>query len=431
MAPRLISRSIDLRRVVITGMGTVNPIGNDVASTWSGLRKGVSGIRAIERFPADDLPVRFAGQIEGFDASNVFEKKEVRRLDPFLQYAMASAVEAMEDADYSVPAAEADRVGVNVGSGIAGLQAMLDNCGALLDKGWKRVSPFYVPSAIANMASGLISMRYGAMGPNTCVVTACATGTHSVGDGFRMIQRGEADVMISGGSEAPVNRIGIAGFAALRALSTRNEDPQRASRPFDRDRDGFVVAEGAGVLVLESLEHALARGARIHAEVVGYGMSGDAHHMTAPAEDGRGAQLAMRKAVQDADMELTEVDYINAHGTSTAYNDKFESMSIAKLFGGHSRELMVSSTKSMTGHMLGGAGGVESIVCALAVRDGVAPPTINYTHPDPDCALDYVPNEARTVPIRVALSNSFGFGGTNATLVFARYDAEAEAKGEK
>jgi 3-oxoacyl-[acyl-carrier-protein] synthase II len=424
MAPRLVSRSIELRRVVVTGLGTVNPLGNDVATSWNAALKGVSGIRPIERFEVGDLPVKFAGQVVGFDPASVLDKKEVRRLDAFLHYAMAAAVEAVADANLAVDPARSDRVGVLVGSGIAGLQSLYDNCVALAERGPSKISPFFIPGTIANMASGLISIRFGARGPNSCVVTACTTGTHAIGDAYRIIQRGEADAMIAGGTEAPVNRTGMVSFANMKALSRRNDDPQRASRPFDKDRDGFVVAEGAGVVVLESLEHALARGARIHAEVIGYGMSGDAFHMTAPPDDGIGAQLAMRKAVQDAGLQPTQIDYINAHGTSTEYNDKVETYAIKQVFGEHARKLCVSSTKSMTGHMLGGAGGVEALFTVLALREGRIPPTINLVEPDPECDLDYVPNALREQPIRVAISNSFGFGGTNGCLALARYEEE-------
>ena len=422
--PRLRSRTIELNRVVITGMGTVNPLGNDVSTSWNALLKGVSGVALLEGFETEDLPVKFGAQIKGFDPETVIEKKEARRFDKFLQYAMAAAVEAMNDASWAVPPDKADRTGVLIGTGIAGLQTMYDNCEALALKGPRRISAFFVPYAIANMASGVVSMRYGARGPNTCVVTACTTGTHSIGDAFRIIQRGDADVMIAGGVEAPVNRLGVAGFAAMRALSTRNDDPQRASRPFDKNRDGFVISEAAGVVVLESLEHALARGARIHAEVIGYGMSGDANHMTAPPEDGVGAQLSMRKAVRDAGVAPEDVGYINAHGTSTELNDKIETFAIKQVFGAHAKKLAVSSTKSMTGHALGGAGGIEAIFTALAVEHGKLPPTINLTDPDPECDLDYVPNTMRESPVRVALSNSFGFGGTNGTLAIARYDRD-------
>jgi 3-oxoacyl-[acyl-carrier-protein] synthase II len=421
---RLTSRTIELRRVVITGMGTLNPLGNDVATSWGALLKGVSGIGPLEGFQTDDLAVRFGGQIKGFDPESVLDKKEARRFDPFLQFAMAAAVEAVSDSGWTVPAERSERTGVLIGSGIAGLTTMLENCEALVNRGPRRVSPFFVPYTIANMASGIVSIRYGARGPNSCVVTACSTGTHAIGDAFRLIQRGDADVMIAGGVEAPVNRLGLAGFASMRALSTRNDDPQRASRPFDRGRDGFVIAEAAGVVVLESLEHALARGARIRAEIVGYGMSGDANHMTSPHEHGLGAQLSMRAALRDADLRPEDVDYVNAHGTSTELNDKIETYAIKQVFGAHAGKLAVSSTKSMTGHALGGAGGLEAIFCALTVAQGKIPPTINYTDPDPDCDLDYVPNVMREAAVRVAISNSFGFGGTNGTLAIARFEPE-------
>ncbi|HTO08206.1 MAG TPA: beta-ketoacyl-ACP synthase II [Myxococcota bacterium] len=415
---------MELHRVVITGMGTVNPLGNDVPTSWNAALKGVSGVALLEGFDTSDLPVKFGAQIKGFDPETLIEKKEARRYDKFLQYATAAAVEAMNDAAWVVPPERSERTGVLIGTGIAGLQTMYDNCEALANRGPRRISAFFVPYAIANMASGVVSMRYGARGPNSCVVTACTTGTHAIGDAFRIVQRGDADVMIAGGVEAPVNRLGVAGFAAMRALSTRNDDPQRASRPFDRNRDGFVISEAAGVVILESLEHALARGARIHAEVVGYGMSGDANHMTAPPEDGIGAQLSMRAALRDAGIAPEEVGYINAHGTSTELNDKIETLAIKRVFGEHARRLAVSSTKSMTGHALGGAGGIEGIFTALAVKQGKLPPTINLTDPDPECDLDYVPNVMREVPVRVALSNSFGFGGTNGTLAIARYDRD-------
>ncbi len=422
--PRLRSRTIELNRVVITGMGTVNPLGNDVPTSWNALLKGVSGVAPLVGFETEDLPVKFGAQIKGFDPETVLDKKDARRYDLVLQYAMAAAVEAMTDSGWVVPPERAERTGVLIGSGIAGLQTMLDNCEALVTRGPRRISPFFVPYAIANMSSGIVSIRYGARGPNSCVVTACTTGTHAIGDAFRILQRGDADVMIAGGVEAPVNRLGVAGFSAMRALSTRNEDPARASRPFDRGRDGFVIAEAGGVVVLETLEHALARGARVHAEVVGYGMSGDANHMTAPPDDGIGAQLSMRAALRDAGLAPEDVGYINAHGTSTELNDKTESLAIRKVFGGHADKLAVSSTKSMTGHALGGAGGIEAIFTALALAQGKLPPTINLTDPDPECDLDYVPNTMREVPVRAALSNSFGFGGTNGTLAIARYERE-------
>ncbi len=422
--PRLHSRTVALNRVVITGMGTVNPLGNDVTTSWNAVLKGVSGIAPLVGFETGDLAVRFGGQVKGFDPETVLDKKEARRYDLVLQFAMAAAVEAVADSGWQVPPERSDRTGVLIGSGIAGLQTMYDNCEALANRGPRKVSPFFVPYAIANMSSGIVSMRFGARGPNSCVVTACTTGTHAIGDAFRILQRGDADVMIAGGVEASVNRLGVAGFASMRALSQRNDDPPRASRPFDRGRDGFVIAEGGGVMVLETLEHALARGARIHAEVVGYGMSGDANHMTAPPEDGIGAQLSMRNAIRDAGVSAADVGYINAHGTSTELNDKTESFAIKQVFGAHAHKLAVSSTKSMTGHALGAAGGIEAIFTALAVAQGKLPPTINLTEPDPDCDLDYVPNTMREAPVRVALSNSFGFGGTNATLAVARWERE-------
>ncbi len=420
--PRLHSRSLELKRVVITGMGLVCPVGNDVASAWESLRKGVTGIGPITRIKVDDLPVRFGGELKGFDPASVLDRKDVRRLDPFLHYTIAAAQQAMDQSGLRVEGEGAERTGVLVGSGIGGLHAIEENHSALVARGPGRVSPFFIPGMITNMAAGVVSMRFGARGPNSCVVTACATGTHSIGEAFRLIQRGDADAMLAGGAEAPIERLGISGFAAMRAMSTRNDEPQRASRPFDRGRDGFVIAEGAGIVVLESLEHALARGAAVQAEVVGYGMSGDAYHMTAPPEDGIGAQLCMRRALADAGLPPESVDYINAHGTSTPHNDRIESLAIRRVFGAHADRLAVSSTKSMTGHALGAAGGIEAIISALVVRDGEIPPTINLDDPDPDCDLDYVPGQARRADVRVVLSNSFGFGGTNATLAIARWD---------
>lgn len=428
MGACLETRTIGLRRVVITGIGCVSPVGNDVASSWSALLKGVSGISRIERFAVDDEPVQIAGQLKGFDPSTLLERKEIRRLDPFVHYAVGAAQEAVDDAGLDITKESAERVGVLVGSGIGGLTSIEANCRVLIERGSSRVSPFFVPQLTANMASGYLSMRFAARGPNSCVVTACATGTHAIGEACRLLARGDADVMLAGGSEAPITRLGLAGFAAMRALSTRNDAPERASRPFDAGRDGFVMAEGSGVVVLETLEHALERAARIHAEVVGYGMSGDAHHITAPPESGLGAQLAMRRALEDARLQPESVDYINAHGTGTPLNDSAETCAIRRVFGEHANRLMVSSTKSMTGHALGAAGGLEAIFTALCVRDGQVPPTTNLEEPDPECDLDYVPHEAREVDVKVALSNSFGFGGTNAVLAIARYDAEREAQ---
>jgi 3-oxoacyl-[acyl-carrier-protein] synthase II len=411
--------------VAITGLGTVTPLGNDVSTTWSALLKGLSGVDRIRAFSTDDYPVKIAAEVKDFDPLTVLEKKEARRLCRFLHFAVAAAHEAVEDARLDTSHGLGDRAGVLVGSGIGGLDALEDNHSILLERGPRRVSPFLVPQMISNMASGVISMRLGARGPNLSIVTACATGTHSIGEGFRLIQRGEADLVIAGGSEAPVRPIALAGFASMRALSTRNDEPRRASRPFDRGRDGFVVAEGAGVVVLESFDHALARGAPFQAEVVGYGRSADAYHMTAPSEDGGGAKAAMRAAMEDASLAPSDVDYINAHGTSTPFNDRIETKAIRSVFGDDADRLLVSSTKSMTGHALGAAGGLEAVFTALALREGRVPPTINYEDPDPDCDLDYVPNESRRAPLRAALCNSFGFGGTNAVLALARV-ADAE-----
>lgn len=426
MAPRLTTGTVELRRVVITGLGSVNPLGNDVPSSWNAALKGASGIAPIEGFPVHDLKSRIAGQVKGLDLLAFLDGKEARRFDPFLQFAVAAAQEALDDARFAVDPEESDRVGVLVGTGIAGLQTMLDNSQALTSRGPRKVSPFFVPMTIGNMASGVLSIRFGARGPNSCVVTACASGTHAIGDAYRLVQRGEADVMIAGGAEAAVNRLGIAGFQAMRALSTRNDDPEQASRPFDRERDGFVIAEGAGIVVLESLEHAIARAAPVHAELVGYGTSSDAFHLTAPHESGLGAQRAMAGALTDAGLEPTAVDYINAHGTGTQLNDPVETAAIRAVFADHADELAVSSTKSMTGHALGGSGGIETIFTALALRDGKIPPTINLTQPDPECDLDYVANEMREAGIRVALTNAFGFGGTNAVLALARYTEQVE-----
>ena len=407
-------------RVAITGLGLVTPLGNDVPTTWNGLLKGISGVDEITAFPVDDYPVRIAAQVKDFDPLTVMDKKEARRLCRFLHFAVAASHEAVLDARLDTSGDLGNRAGVVIGSGIGGLDALEANHAVLLERGPRRVSPFLIPQMIPNMASGVVSIRLGARGPNLCIVTACATGTHCIGDAFRLIQRGEADLVIAGGSEAPITPLGVAGFAAMRALSTRNDEPRRASRPFDRGRDGFVVGEGAGIVVLETFDHARARGAPIHAEVVGYGRSGDAHHMTAPPDDGVGAQLSMREALADAGLEPGDVDYINAHGTSTPFNDRIETHAIRQVFGEHADRLLVSSTKSMTGHALGAAGGIEAVITALCLREGKVPPTINYEEPDPGCDLDYVPNEPRSAPLRVALCNSFGFGGTNAVLALAR-----------
>ncbi len=409
------------RRVVITGLGALTPIGNTAEELWTGLMQGRSGIGPITKFDTAGYATRIAGEIQHFDPLAYVDKKEARRLDPYLQYAIASAVMAVADAGIDPARVDSERFGVMIGSGIGGITTLLDGEHALLAKGPDRVSPFVIPMLIINMASGLVSMRFGAKGPNSSVVTACATGNHAIGDAFRLITRGDADLMIAGGAEAMIVPLTIAGFCAMKAMSTRNDDPQRASRPFDAGRDGFVCGEGAGIVVLELLEHAVRRDARIYAEVIGYGMAGDAHHMTAPDPEGDGAARAMTLALKDAKLTPGAVGYINAHGTSTPYNDKFETMAIKRVFGEHARRLAVSSTKSMTGHLLGAAGGVEAIATALALHHGVLPPTINYETPDPECDLDYVPNQARKQDVEVAISNAFGFGGTNATLAFRKY----------
>jgi 3-oxoacyl-[acyl-carrier-protein] synthase II len=411
------------RRVVVTGVGAVTPVGNTAEEFWAALIQGKSGIGPITRFDAAPLPTKIAGEVKGFDSLRYIDKKDDRKLDPFLKYALACAVMAVEDAGLNVERVDGTRFGVLVGSGIGGITTLLETHKVLLEKGPDRVSPFFIPMLIINMASGLISMRFGAKGPNSSIVTACATGNHAIGDAMKIIQRDDADVMIAGGSEAIIIPLTFAGFCQMKAMSTRNDEPTRASRPFDAARDGFVCGEGGGLLVLESLDHALARDARIYAEVVGYGMTGDAHHMTAPDPEADGAARAMTLAVRDAGIEPSTVGYINAHGTSTPYNDKSETMAIKRVFGEHARKLAVSSTKSMTGHLLGAAGGIEAIATTLAIHHGVLPPTINYENPDPDCDLDYVPNQARKQDVEIALSNAFGFGGTNATLVFRKYRA--------
>ena len=411
----------EMRRVVVTGVGAVTPVGNTAEEFWAALIQGKSGIGPVTRFDASSLPTRIAGELKGFDPLRYIDKKDDRKLDPFLKYAIACAAMAVEDAGLNVERVDRTRFGVLVGSGIGGITTLLETHKVLLEKGPDRVSPFFIPMLIINMASGLISMRFGARGPNSSVVTACATGNHAIGDAMRIIQRNDADVMIAGGSEAIILPLTFAGFCQMKAMSTRNDDPGRASRPFDATRDGFVCGEGGGLLVLESLDHALARDARIYAEVVGYGMTGDAHHMTAPDPEADGASRAMSLALRDAGVEPTSVGYINAHGTSTPYNDKFETIAIKRVFGDHARKLAVSSTKSMTGHLLGAAGGIEAIATAFAIHHGILPPTINYETPDPDCDLDYVPNQARKQDVEIALSNAFGFGGTNATLVLRKY----------
>ena len=409
------------RRVVVTGLGAVTPVGNTVEEFWTAICEGRSGIGPITKFDATTYPARFAAEVRGFDPLRWMEKKEVKKMDPFIHYALAAGVMAVEDAGLDFAKEDPVRCGSLIGSGIGGMTTILDSHKVLLERGPDRVSPFFIPSIIINMASGHLSIRYGIKGPNSAVVTACATGNHAIGDALKIIQRGDADVMLAGGTEACILGLALAGFCSIKAVSTRNDAPEKASRPFDRDRDGFVMGEGAGVVVLETLEHAVRRDARIYAEVIGYGMTADAHHMTAPDPDGDGATRAMALTLQDAAVDPTQVGYINAHGTSTPYNDKTETLAIKRVFSDHAQRLAVSSTKSMTGHLLGAAGGVEAIATVLALYHGILPPTINYETPDPECDLDYVPNQARKQQVEVALSNGFGFGGTNATLAFRRY----------
>lgn len=410
------------QRVVITGMGVMTSLGRDLETFWGNLMAGKSGVGMIEQFDVSEYPTRIAAEIKDFNPEQYFDKKEARRMDRFVQFAVAASLSALQDAALNVKEdTDPERVGVYVGSGIGGLTTWEEQHKILLEKGPKRVSPFFIPMMIANMASGQISMLTGAKGPNSTAVTACATGTHSIGDSFKMIQRGDADVMICGGAEATISPTGVAGFCALRAMSTRNEEPEKASRPFDTDRDGFVMGEGSGILILESLEHAQKRGARIYGEVIGYGMSGDAYHMTDPDPDG--AARCMAKAIKDAGISPDAIDYINAHGTSTPVGDRSETTAIKKALGDHAYKVAVSSTKSMTGHLLGAAGGVEALICSLTLKHGIIPPTINLDNQDPECDLDYVPNQARPADVKVAMSNSFGFGGHNATIILKKFEA--------
>ena len=410
-----------MRRVVITGVGAVSPLGTGNDTNWDALMNGKSGIRTITRFDASDLPVKIAGEVAGFNPEDFIDKKEIKKMDLFIQYAMGAAHFAMEDSGLVINEENAERVGVLVGSGLGGLPAIERYHLALQDGGYKKISPFFIPMLIINLAPGHISIRYGAKGPNISSVSACATGTHSIGDAYHIIKRGDADAMIAGGTESTVTPLGIGGFAVMKALSdSRNDEPEKASRPFDKSRDGFVLAEGAGIVVMEEYEAAKKRGAKIYAEVVGYGLTGDAYHMTAPAAGGEGAARCMKMALKNAGVNPEQVTYINAHGTSTPFNDLNESLAIKSVFGEHAKKLMVSSTKSMTGHLLGAAGGLEAVFCCLAMEKGVVPPTINYVEPDPECDLDYVPNTARQATVEYAMSNSLGFGGTNATLLFKK-----------
>jgi 3-oxoacyl-[acyl-carrier-protein] synthase II len=418
---KLVERGGSSRRVVVTGVGLLTPLGIGTEASWEGLRTGRSGIGPITQFDAAAFACRIAGEVKGFDPAQYIEKKEIKKMARFIQFAIAAADCALSSSGLKITPENAEQVGVFLGSGIGGFEVIEREHQILLTQGPRRISPFFITATIINLASGFVSIRTGAKGPNSATATACTTSAHSLGDSFRIIQRGEADAMICGGTEACITPMGIGGFAAMRALSTRNDEPERASRPWDRDRDGFVVGEGAGILILEELASAQARNARILAEVVGYGMSGDAFHVTAPSSDGDGAYRVMRNALRDAGLEPSEVQYVNAHGTSTDVGDRIETEALKRAFGAHASKLAVSSTKSMTGHLLGGAGGLEAGITVLAIRDQIAPPTINLDNPDPLCDLDYIPNQARPMRIDYALSNSFGFGGTNGCLVFKRY----------
>src|SRR5579884_476599 len=410
------------RRVVVTGVGLLCSVGQGTEECWSAIRNGTNGIGPITQFDASEFACRIAGEVKGFDPLVYVDKKDVKKMGRFIQFAMAASEFAVKSAGLQVTPQDAESVGVYIGSGIGGFEVIEREHKILLEKGPSRMSPFFIPATIINLASGYVSIRTGAKGPNSATATACTTSAHAIGDSFRLIQRDEADVMICGGAEACITPMGVGGFAAMRALSQRNDEPHRASRPWDKMRDGFVVGEGAGILILEELGFALRRGARILAEIAGYGMSGDAYHMTSPSENGDGAYRVMKNAIHDAGVEPADIAYVNAHGTSTEVGDKIETIALKRVFGDHAYKIAVSSTKSMTGHLLGGAGGLEAGLTVLAIRDQIAPPTINYEIPDPDCDLDYVPNEARPMTIDYALSNSFGFGGTNGCLIFKRYE---------
>jgi 3-oxoacyl-[acyl-carrier-protein] synthase II len=412
---------IEKRRVVITGVGMLTPMGIGVEASWKAALDGKSGIGRITQFDISQFPVQIAGEVKDFDPAPYVEPKEIKKMDRFIHFAMAAATMAMEDSGLKITEDNAERVGVTIGAGMGGLPAIEHWHKVYLEKGHRRITPFFIPMLIINLAAGNVSIKFGAKGPNTSPVTACATGSHSIGDAFRIIQRGDADAMIAGGTESVITPLGVGGFAVMKALSTRNDEPEKASRPFDTDRDGFVMGEGAGVVILESLENAITRGAKIYAEIIGYGMSADAYHITTPAPEGEGAARCMKAGLKDAGIEPEEINYINAHGTSTKYGDELETMAIKKVFGEHAYKLCVSSTKSMTGHLLGAAGGVEAVFSLLSIYHGVVPPTINLENPDQECDLDYVPNKSRRMEVGCAMSNSFGFGGTNACLIFRKY----------
>jgi 3-oxoacyl-[acyl-carrier-protein] synthase II len=410
-----------MRKVVVTGLGAVTPLGIGTGPTWEAIQAGRSGVGAITKFDASQFTTRIAAEVKGFNPEDFVDKKEIKRMDMFIQIAMAASHLAMEDSGLSIGEENAARVGVYLGSGLGGLSTLEHYHKAYLEGGARKISPFFIPMLICNLAPGHIAMKYGAKGPNIATTTACAASGHAIGEALMAIRRGACDAVIAGGTEATITPMALGGFCSMKALSTRNDDPAGASRPFDKDRDGFVMGEGGAILILEELETARKRGAKIYAELCGYGASADAYHVTAPAPGGEGAVRCMQAAIDDAGIRAEDVDYVNAHGTSTPYNDLYETMAIKTVFKAHTSRLMVSSTKSMTGHLLGAAGAVEGLFCVLALRDGIVPPTINYKTPDPECDLDYVPNEARRVPIRYALSNSFGFGGTNACLLFKRF----------
>ncbi|WP_411843634.1 beta-ketoacyl-ACP synthase II [Salinicoccus sp. HZC-1] len=412
---------MDKKRVVVTGIGALTPIGNTAPKTWENALNGVNGIGKITRIDNSDYNIHVAGELKDFNIEDYMEKKEARRMDRFAQYAMVAADEAVADSGLQINDDNAERIGVWIGSGIGGIQALEDGFKVLYERGPRRVSPFFVPMMIPDMASGQVSIKHGAKGPNGATVTACATGTNSIGEAFKFIERGQADAMITGGTEAPITRMGVAGFQANKALST-SEDPDKASRPYSADRDGFVIGEGSGIVMLEELEHAKARGAKIYAEIIGYGSTGDAHHITAPAQDGEGGARAMAEALKDGGVKPEEVGYVNGHGTSTSYNDLFETKAIKTVFGDHAYKMLVNSTKSMTGHLLGGGGGMELIITALSLRDGKVHPTIGLENPDPECDLNYVPEGAVDADIKYAITNSLGFGGHNATLLLKKYE---------
>jgi 3-oxoacyl-[acyl-carrier-protein] synthase II len=409
------------RRVVVTGLGLITPLGVGVEKSWNGLVAGRSGIRRITQFDASAFPTQIAGEVDGFNPGDYIEPKEIKKMDRFIQFGLAASIMAMGDSGLKIDDRNAPRVGVYVGSGMGGLPAIEHYHKVLLEKGPRRITPFFIPMLIINLAAGNISIKFGAKGPNSAPATACATGSHAIGDAFKVIQRGDADAMIAGGTESCITAMGIGGFNAMKALSTRNGEPEKASRPFDRDRDGFIMGEGSGIMIIEELGHALERNAKIYAEISGYGLTGDAYHITSPAPGGEGAARCMAMALKDADVRPSQVDYINAHGTSTKYGDELETAAIKSVFGEHAYKVAVSSTKSMTGHLLGAAGGVEAVICALTISEGMILPTINLDNPDPECDLDYVPHTARKTEVGYALSNSFGFGGTNACLLFKKF----------